>query len=168
MKQSLKIFSLLLVFSIQMQAQKFGYINTQELLADMEELKVADIQVGALQEEMMVKGEKMVKKFEEEYKKFMDEANQGLLSKVQMQQKEEALVAKQEELRNYEAEIQRKVTEKREQLYKPVLDKVKNEIEKLGKEGGYTMIFDSSAGMILHAADSENLLAQIKTRLNED
>lgn len=168
MKQSFKIFSLLLVFSIQMQAQKFGYINTQELLGEMEELKVADIQVGALQEEMMVKGEKMVKKFEEEYKIFMDEANQGLLSKVQMQQKEEALVAKQEELRNYEAEIQKKVTEKREELYKPVLDKVKNEIEKLGKEGGYTMIFDSSAGMILHAADSENLMAQIKARLNED
>ena len=165
MKQSLKIFSLLLVFSIQMQAQKLGYINTQELLAEMEELKVADIQVNAVQQEMMVKGESMVKKFEEEYKAFMEEANQGLLSKVQMQQKEEALVAKQEELRNYEAEIQKKVTEKREELYKPVLDKVKNEIEKLGKEGGYTMIFDSSAGMILHAADSENLMATIKERL---
>lgn len=168
MKQSLKILSLLLIFTFQMQAQKFGYINTQELLADMEELKVADIQVAALQDEMLVKGEKMVKKFEEEYKAFMDEANNGLLSKVQMQQKEEALVAKQEELRNYELEIQKKVTEKREELYKPVLDKVKSEIEMLGKEGGYTMIFDSSAGMILHAAESENLMSAISARLNKE
>jgi outer membrane protein len=168
MKQSLKILILLLIFSFEMQAQKFGYINTQELLAEMEELKVADIQVAALQDEMLVKGESMVKKFEEEYKVFMEEANNGLLSKVQMQQKEEALVAKQEELRNYELEIQKKVAEKREELYKPVLDKVKAEIEMLGKEGGYTMIFDSSAGMILHAADTENLMPLIKARLNKE
>lgn len=168
MKQSLKILIVLLIFSFKMQAQKFGYINTQELLSNMEELKVADIQVAALQDEMLVKGESMVKKFEEEYKVFMEEANNGLLSKVQMQQKEEALVAKQEELRNYELEIQKKVTEKREELYKPVLDKVKAEIEMLGKEGGYTMIFDSSAGMILHAAETEDLMPLIKARLMKE
>ena len=86
-------------------------------------------------------------------------------TKVQMQQKEEVLVAKQDEIKKYEAEIQQKVGLKREELYKPILDKVKAEIEKLGKEGGYTMIFDSSAGMILHAADSENLMTLLKSKL---
>jgi len=95
----------------------------------------------------------------------MTEASGGTLSKVQMQQKEEVLVAKQEDLKKYEAEIQQKVAAKREELYKPIIDKVKAEIEKLGKEGGYTMIFDSSIGMILHAAESENLMPVLKTRL---
>lgn len=147
------------------QAQKFGYINTQELLTSMPELKIADIQLQAMQNELLSKGEEMVVKFESEYKAYMTEANSGTLSKVQMQQKEEVLIAKQEEIKKYENEIQEKLGMKREELYKPILDKVKNEIEKLGKEGAYTMIFDSSAGMILHAADSENLMSVLKTRL---
>jgi outer membrane protein len=155
----------LTLFTLSLNAQKFGYINTQELLSGMAEMKLADNQVQQLQNELVAKGEELVIKFEAEYKAYMAEANSGTLSKVQMQQKEESLVAKQEEIKKFEADIQQKLVAKREELYKPVLDKVKAEIEKLGKEGGYTMIFDSSAGMILHAADSENLMPVLKTKL---
>lgn len=157
------IFSTLTLLNVS--AQKFGYINTQELLSSMAEMKLADNQVQALQNDLVSKGEEMVIKFEADYKAYMNEANSGTLSKVQMQQKEEVLVGKQEEIKKYETEIQQKVGMKREELYKPILDKVKSEIEKLGKEGGYTMIFDSSAGMILHAADSENLMPILKAKL---
>jgi outer membrane protein len=157
------IFSALTLLNVS--AQKFGYINTQELLSSMAEMKLADNQVQALQNDLVSKGEEMVIKFEADYKAYMNEANSGTLSKVQMQQKEEVLVGKQEEIKKYETEIQQKVGMKREELYKPILDKVKSEIEKLGKEGGYTMIFDSSAGMILHAADSENLMPILKAKL---
>ena len=131
----------------------------------MPELKIADIQLQALQNDLLSKGEEMVVKFEAEYKTYMSETNSGTLSKIQMTQKEEALVAKQEEIKKFEAEIQDKLGMKREELYKPILDKVKSEIEKLGKEGAYTMIFDSSGGMILHASDSEDLMTIMKTRL---
>lgn len=147
------------------EAQKFGYVNTQELLTSMPELKIADIQLQALQSELLSKGQEMVVKFESDYKAYMNEANSGTLSKVQMQKKEEELIAKQEEIKKYEDDIQDKLAMKREELYKPILDKVKKEIEKLGKEGSYTMIFDSSAGVLLHASESENLMPVLKSRL---
>ncbi|MBK8079511.1 MAG: OmpH family outer membrane protein [Saprospiraceae bacterium] len=50
-------------------------------------------------------------------------------------------------------------------MFEPILLKIKTEIEKLGKEGNYSMIFDSSQGMILHAVESENLIGVLKTRL---
>lgn len=165
MKHTFLGFLFIALTTFTVNAQKFGYINTQELLSSMSEMKLADSQVQALQNELVAKGEQMVILFEADYKAYMNEANGGTLSKVQMQQKEEVLVGKQDEIKKYEAEIQQKVGQKREELYKPVLDKVKSEIEKLGKEGGYTMIFDSSAGMILHAADSENLMTILKTKL---
>jgi outer membrane protein len=145
--------------------QKLGYINTQELLASMSDMKLADNQVQLLQNELVAKGEEMVIKFEDEYKAYMNERNSGVLSQIQMQQKEEVLIGKQDEIKKFEAEIQQKIAMKREELYKPILDKVKAEIEKMGKDGGYTMIFDSSAGTILHAADTENLLPAIKAKL---
>jgi outer membrane protein len=155
----------ILLSTTAVQAQKFGYLNTQELLVNMPELKIADIQLDAMQKDLVAKGEEMVVRFETEYKAYMAEANNGTLSKVQMQQKEEALVKKQEELKAYEGEIQTKLEAKRQELYKPILDKVKMEIEKVGKEGNYTMIFDTAQGMILHAAESENLLPLLKSRL---
>lgn len=165
MKHTLFAIIFMSIAVAQVSAQKLGYINTQELLSNMSEMKLADNQVTALQNDLIAKGEEMVIKFEADYKAYMTEANSGTLSKVQMQQKEEVLVGKQNDIKKYEAEIQQKVTAKREELYKPVLDKVKAEIEKLGKEGGYTMIFDSSAGMILHAAETENLMPVLKTKL---
>lgn len=165
MKHTLFAIIFMSIAVAQVSAQKLGYINTQELLYNMSEMKLADNQVTALQNDLYAKGEEMVIKFEADYKAYMTEANSGTLSKVQMQQKEEVLVGKQNDIKKYEAEIQQKVTAKREELYKPVLDKVKAEIEKLGKEGGYTMIFDSSAGMILHAAETENLMPVLKTKL---
>ncbi|MBK9733594.1 MAG: OmpH family outer membrane protein [Saprospiraceae bacterium] len=165
MRQNILSMLFLLATLMPLQAQKFGFINTQELLASMPDLKIADVQVQALQNELLIKGEDMVTKFEADYKAYMTEVNGGTLSKVQMQQKEEVLVAKQDEIKKYEAEIQQKVGAKREELYKPILDKVKSEIEKLGKEGSYTMIFDGSAGMILHAAETENLMSALKAKL---
>ncbi|MBK8518626.1 MAG: OmpH family outer membrane protein [Saprospiraceae bacterium] len=165
MKRSLFIlfFSVTAIFCLS--AQKFGYVNTQELLSGMSEMKLADNQVKALQNELLTKGEEMVIKFENDYKAYMKEANGGTLSKVLMQQKESVLVAKQEEIKKYEEEIQQKVAAKREELYKPIIEKVKAEITKLGKEGKYTIIFDSAPGMILHAADTENLMDILKTKL---
>ena len=157
------LFSIFTIYAAD--AQKFGYVNTQELLGNMTEMKLADNQVQAFQNDLVSKGEEMVIKFETEYKAYMKEANGGTLSKVQMQQKESVLVAKQEEIKKYEVDIQQKVAAKREELYKPVIDKVKAEIEKMGKEGGYTIIFDSAPGMILHAADSENLMPALKSKL---
>ena len=96
----------------------------------------------------------------------MSEANAGTLSKQQQQQREAALIAKQDELKKSETEIQQKVLAKRDELYKPILEKVKMEIEKLGSEGKYTFIFDQVEGFMLVAAEGDNLLPVLKTRLN--
>ena len=135
MKHTFLIILLAIASSFTVNAQKFGFINTQELLSGMAEMKLADNQVQALQNDLITKGEALVIKFEADYKAYMAEAQGGTLSKVQMQQKEEVLVAKQDEIKKYEAEIQQKVSMKKEELYKPIIEKVKSEIEKLGKEG---------------------------------
>ncbi|HMP28736.1 MAG TPA: OmpH family outer membrane protein [Saprospiraceae bacterium] len=146
-------------------SQKFGYINSQELLSGMAEIKVADAELEALQTQLLAKGQVMVKEFEEGYKAYMEEANKGLLSKIQMQKKEEELTQKQQAIQGYEQEIQQALGIKREELYKPILDKVTNTITKYGKDNGYTMIFDTSAGMLLYAVEAENLMDTIKAKL---
>lgn len=146
-------------------SQKFGYVNTQEILAKMTDVKIANIQLDAYEKELATKGEEMMLKFENQYKLYMNEVNAGQLSKIQMAAKEEELIQKQEEIKKYEQEAEMMMEKKRQELYEPILAKINSEIEKLGKEGNYTMIFDSAQGLLLHAAEAENLVGIIKTRL---
>jgi outer membrane protein len=107
----------------------------------------------------------MVKEFETQYKAYTEEAGKGLLSKVQMQKKEEDLAQKNQAIQSYEQEVQARLGQRREQLYKPILDKVNDTIKAYGKDNGYTMIFDTSAGMLLYAIDGDNLMAPVKAKL---
>ncbi|MCB0659768.1 MAG: OmpH family outer membrane protein [Saprospiraceae bacterium] len=164
MKHFLLFFTITFSFSV-IHAQKFGYVNTQELISGLASVKLAENELNSLKNELMIKGEEMVKKFEVEYTAYMNEANAGSLSKVEMQKKEEALIAKRDEIQKYEAQMQEKMVAKRDELYQPILDKIKMVIEQIGKEGGYTMIFDTGAGALLHADPAENMLETIKARL---
>lgn len=164
-----KLTTIILAFictAVAVQAQKFGYLNSALLLSELPEVKAADSDLEAYQKQLMAQGETMVKAFETKYQKYVKEANEGVLSQVQMQQKEGELGQEQQKIQQFEVEVQQKILKKREALYQPILDKVKDALEEIGKENGYTMIFDASNGVILHANDSEDVMPLVKAKLN--
>lgn len=148
-----------------LSAQKFGHINSQLLLIEMPAVKAADTEIETYQKQLLQKGQDMYKAFETKYLAYADKAQKGELNKIQMQQQESELTKEQQGLQAYELEVQNKLAQKREQLYKPILDKVKNAIEQLGKEEGYTMIFETGSGVLVHAVESEDLMSKVKARL---
>ena len=165
-----KLFSIatfLTIFTVSAFAQtpKFGYVNTQELLAALPEVKQADSELETYQAQLISKGQDMVKEFEAEYQKYASDVQQGLLSQVQIKQKEEELGTKQQDIQKYEVDVQNKIMKKRESLYQPILDRVRTTIETYGKDNGYTMIFDTSNGTLLHALESDNLIEEISELL---
>ena len=146
-------------------AQKFGHINSQLLLMGSPLVKVADSELKVYQDELMNTGQAMVSKFEEGYKAYVAQVDNGSLSKVQMEKREGELAKSQEAIQKYEIEVQQKIAKKREELYAPILEKAKLAIDEVGKEGSFTMIFDTSSNGVVFAPDSEDLLAQVKAKL---
>ena len=146
-------------------SQKFGHINTQQLLVESPLVKEADTQITNYQNTLITKGQDMVKVFEGEYEAYAKDREAGILSQIQIQQRESALQASQQAIQKYEQEVQQKLAIKREELYKPILDKVKVTLDEIGKEGSYTMIFDTSTNGLLFAVEGEDLLQKAKTRL---
>lgn len=163
--KSLFIAAGLMVLAFSVNAQKFGYINSNILLSELPEVKAADSELETYQKQLMSSGESMVKAFESKYQEYAKQAAEGLLSKVQMQEKEGELGLEQQKIQQYEVEVQQKIIKKREELYQPILDRVKKAIEQVGSENGYTMIFDSSGGTILHANDSDDVMSKVKSKL---
>lgn len=147
------------------QAQKFGYLNSGQLLLEMPEIKQADAQLEVFQKELLAKGEQMVKAFEDKYRKVEAQVNKGELSQIQIQQKQGELGKEQQEIQQYQVEVNQGLGAKREELYKPILDKVKQTMDQLGKEMGYTMIFDTSTGGLLFVEEADDLMPLMKQKL---
>lgn len=167
----MKIYSLLiaalLVCSTDMaaQKQKFGHINSGNLLELLPEVKNADAELGKLRDKLMQEMETKLAAFQERYQKAVQLVNSGELSPKQQQEKEQQIRSEQETLQKFEQSIQAQIAQKREELLQPILTKVDNAIQEVAKEGGYSMVFDTSTGGLLFAADSEDLMAKVKAKL---
>ena len=159
---TLAIFVLL---GLQLNAQKYGFVNSSQLLVSMPEVKTADSQLEAYQKQMISKGEEMVKEFETEYNTYLAQVNSGELSQIQMQQLEGQLAQEQQAIQAYEVEVQNKIAVKKQELYQPILEKVQQVVDQYGKEQGYTMIFDASIGGILFANTGDDLMPALKSKL---
>jgi len=147
-------------------AQKYGYINSTQLLIEMPQVKDADSDLETYRKQLFSRGEDMAKKLQNEYNLYVKQAQSGELTGLQMQQEEAEFGRKQQEIQQYEQEMQLKMRQKREELYKPILDKVKAVVEQIGKDGGYTMIFDQAiSGAIVYGTESDNIMSQVKSKL---
>ena len=155
-----------MALSININAQKFGHLNSGNLLEKIPEVKSADEQLKTYQEGLMSKGQTMVEAFETKYKAYAAEAQGGTLSRLEMQTKEQALQKDQQEIQEYEKKIQIDVMKKREELLQPILMKVDKAIKEVGKENGYTFIFDTSLGAMLYAPDTEDVEPLVLSKLN--
>jgi len=152
--------------AFSLHAQKFGHVNTAALLDALPEVENADKILSAFQEGLIKGGEAKAVAFEAGYKQYLADVNSGTLSKVQQSNREAALAKQQEEISQYEKTMQLQVFQKREDLLKPILEKIDVAIKEEGEAGGYTFIFDSSvSGALLFAQDSDDLLPAVKKRL---
>lgn len=159
------ILAISFMFIASTNAQKFGYINSTELLVKHPDVKGADSKLQDYQTQLLSAGQKMADEFQKHYQAYMKQANEGEFSKIQMQEKESSLTQEQNKIREYEVQMQQKLAKKREELYKPILDKIQEAINAVGKENGYTFIFDAGTGGILHAQESTNIIDLVKAKL---
>ncbi len=169
MKKLLKVSilsSFLLITAVSLNAQKFGHLNSGNLLVQMPETAAADAKLKVFQDSLVAGGESKAKKLEEEFNAFVIEYRQGNIPPATAQKKQAEFQQKEAELAQLEEEIMEQVDLKREELIGPILEKVQVAINEVGKEGGYTMIFDTSIfNTILFAQDSDDIEPLVKAKL---
>jgi len=154
--------------SQQINAQKFGHINSAQIIESHPSIGPANTQLETFQNGLFEPLELKAEAFEAKYRAFLEEANSGTLSQVASQTKQAELQTEQEVLATEEQQIKFKVMQKREELLQPILSEVDSIIQILGKEGNYTMIFDTSvSGALLFAEDGNDLTEAMKARLKK-
>lgn len=162
----LSIFLTLLLPSTYTFAQtKIGHINSAELLNGMSEAKQAEKELESFTIKLDKDYKNKLKTLESEYKAIQLQIKNGELTGKQVAEKEKLFVGKQQEVQKFEAKAQQDIMKKRETLLSPILKRVENAINAVGKDKGYDYIVDTSLGAILFATDSEDITPLVKAKL---
>lgn len=167
MRLSCIFFWLLVWFSNPIIAQKVGHLNFGNLLVSMPESKIANDELKALQQELIQKGEEMEKKLLARISQFERDQKAGKLSPSQASLVEKEFQNEKKAIQDFEDEIVQKIQERRQSLLLPIAKKARNAIQEIGKERGYSLIFDTSAlfNAILYTKESEDLMPFVRAKL---
>lgn len=148
----------LLILSASAFAQKFCFVDMEYILSKMptytEAQKQLDKTAGDWQKEVEAK----MKNVDDMYKQF--QAEQVLMTEPMKQQKIKEIESKEKEVKEYQKTKfgpNGELFKKRQELVKPIQDKIYNEISKYSIAKGYDFIFDRSSGpTMLYAGDRYN------------
>ena len=155
------------LLSISVSAQKFGYVNSGAILEAMPAVKEAESNLEALGKQLQAKGEKMMQDFQLKYQDLERKVQAGEITPKDQETQTAALETERNAILQYDQDMQKQLTDKREALLTPILDQVKNAITAVAKENSYTYIFDGSpgVGVILYADESTDVTSMVKAKL---
>lgn len=143
---------------------KLGHIETQKLIQAMPEMAAARKTMETKQTEI----EKELTNMQEQFKMKLDEysKNGKAMSDVIRASKEQELQELQQRIQSFQQIAMDNLEKTQAELMQPIMDKALNAIKAVGKEHGFTYIFDLSQGGILYNADNtEDVLPLVKKKL---
>jgi len=158
--------ALLIGAGLQLQAQKFGFMNSQEIIQSMAEVKEANANIETYKTQLQKKGQEMLQALQTKYQALQQKEQQGELSPKQIQTEAEQLKAEEVKIAQFEQDSQQNMIDKSETLLKPIRDKIQNAINEVAEENGFDYIFDASLGMILYADEATDVSQYIKAKLS--
>lgn len=148
-----------------LNAQKFGYINSAAILAEMPDVKEAESNLETLQKQLQARGEKMLQDFQVKYAELERRHSEGGIAPKDLEREAQKLQEEENKIVQFEQEMQRILLQKREELLQPILDKVNRAIKAVAEEGSYAYIFDASTGVLLYADENTDVTAKVRAKL---
>lgn len=155
--------ALLGVSALAVQAQKFGYINSQELMMSLPEVKEANANIEQLNKDLVTKRQNMIQELQTKYADL--ESRASTIAPVQLQEEANALKAEEQKIVEFEQKSSESIYKKSEQLIAPIQEKVNNALKAVASENGYAYIFDAANGFVLYADEGTDVTELVKAKL---
>ncbi len=168
MKKVTVVFVVMIAIIANTYAQKvnkFGYLNSLELLSLMPEKAKADSVIEKYGQELDALGQQMYQEYQKKAADAQQKVEKKLLSEEQMELVGKELADMEKRIQDFQQQSQEKIQAKQDKTYAPILTKVNEAIKAVAKANGYTYIFDASAGSLLYVEESDNILPLLKTYL---
>ena len=143
-------------------AQKFGHLDAQDILLTLPERAEAQASIEAAAAEYETEVSRMQSELETKFADY--QAKAATWPDAIRQQKERELQQLDAGLQEFGMTIQNDLAQMEQQLLAPMIERVRDAIEAVGKEQGFTYIFDTSTGVTLYNG-GEDVTDLVKTKL---
>lgn len=160
--RQLFIAMVLAAITLPAAAQKFGHIDSQALLMAMPERDAAEEQLEQQAAMYQQQLQEMQQELQKKYEDYMAKAETW--PEAIRKTKEKELNQLQQGLQDFSQTAQQDLAKLEEDLLTPMINRAKDAIEAVGKENGFTYIFDASTGATLFNG-GEDITGLVKAKL---
>lgn len=172
MKRNIFITALLLFAAFQVNAQKFAYVDTQYILDNIPEFAEAQSQLDEISSQWQKEIEVKLAEVDKMYKDYQTQS--VLLPDDLKKKKEQEIVDREKEAKNLQRTRFGKdgdLFKKRQELVKPIQEKIYNAIQELANSNNYAVVFDKGGSLNMMYANpkydiSDDVLDNLGASLN--
>jgi outer membrane protein len=154
MKKFIILATCFLLLTVVSNAQRYAVIDSKYILDKLPEYKEAQKLLDQFSEQWQQEVDQKQALMDKMYKDY--DAEQVMLSDVLKKKREDELYNKEKELRDLQKKrfgFEGDLFKKRQELIKPIQDRVYNAVQKLAVEKQYDFILDKSEGITVIFAD---------------
>lgn len=136
------------------QAQRFAYIDSDYIMDNIPEYKAAEMEIERISIEWQKELEAMFGEIESMFRSY--QAESPMLPEEIRRQREEAIMTKEKEAK--ELQMKRfgrngELFVQRQELVKPIQDRVFEAVQEIATRGNYAIIFDKTGGLTMMYTD---------------
>jgi outer membrane protein len=169
-KIAIAISVMLLAFTVVQAQSRYAIIDTRYILDKMPDYAQAQKQLDQIAADWQKEIDGKQTSLDKMYKDF--DAEQVMLSEELKKKRSDQLFLKEKELRDLQRQrfgFEGDLFKKRQELIKPIQDKVYNAVQKISVQRGYDFVLDKSEGITIIFADpkldkSEDVLRELGVR----
>lgn len=152
MRRIIAAFATILFMSLASftMAQKYAYVNTQYILDNMTEYKTAQSQLDNLSLQWQKEIEDKYSIIDKLYKSY--QAEQILLTEEMKKKRQDEITTKEKDVKDLQKQrfgYEGDLFKKKQEMVKPIQDKVYNAVKKLATDQSLAVIFDRSSDLIM-------------------
>lgn len=149
---------------VSAQTLKIAHVNTSEIMNDMPERPKAEKDLENYYNELQEQLRVMYSEYQTKLQDY--QTNAETMSNLVKQSKEKELVDLESRITAFQANAENEFDAKRAELLQPLLEKIQNAINAVGKEKGYTYIIDLATGTAVYVgADAIDITKDVKAKL---
>ena len=169
MKKLVKLFfAVVLTVGVSMgvnaQSLKIGHVDSGAIMEIMPERTKIEQDIQAYAAELQAELQAMGAEYQSKLQDY--QANQATMSNLIRQSKEKEIIDLETRISEFQNSAEMAMQSKQLELLNPLIEKVQNAVNAVGKEKGFTYIFDKAAGAVVFIGDNAvDITADVKAKL---
>jgi outer membrane protein len=166
LKKAVALFSLVVLvasFGYSQTTLKLGHIDSNEILSMMPETDSLSKELQNYAEYLDQQMNAMAMEYQTKINNYQD--NVATMSDLIRQTKEKEITDLQARIQAFQQSADQDLSTKQADLFNPLIEKVKNAINEVGRENGYTYILDVGAGAVVFFENGDDVLPLVKKKL---